>query len=276
MKVLKKYILTLFLIYQAEKLNAQDKIFFSDTIIEVAELKIKFENGYSRDEIAKVKVVVSNLSDKYIIIKPADIFMTTLNGEEVTTSYKKNIVIPPKDLLKVTLLFKGINGVKKSSVSIGFKNIGFSDALINSFEALNVIADLGLRVEKDNLNIEVIEVNPRAKDYAVKLDIKYSGVNLLTINYTKALFSTEYGDFTNNRKSKTSYNTASPSQRMLMIFPYTRGRDIKIQGNVKLGEVFKEYSVKNMHGIKIKLRQMSKVELQNKKEEKEEVIEEID
>ncbi len=278
MKVLKNIILLLFLCIfcGGGRLEAQDKFFLRDTTIEVSGLKIKFERGYGRGDIAKIKMVITNFSENYVIINPSDITIGSVKGSEKMTHYKKNIVVGPKDFTKVTVGFKELTGMGKSQTFVSVKKIGFSDALLNSFSSLSIPAELGTRLEKTNLSLDVIEVNPRAKDYAVKVDIKYTGQNFLSINYTKATFVSESGDFTNTRKSKTFYNSTLPSQKMLMIFPVTKGRDIKISGNVKLGEVFKEYSVKTLDGFKLLLNPMSEAEFRKKKEEKEEVIEEID
>lgn len=278
MKILKKNILRLFLFlfYTASLLNAQEKFFLRDTVIESSGLKIKFEYGYGKGDVAKLKMLITNFTEDYVIINPTDIIIGAIRGPETSTHYKKIIVVAPKEFIKVTIGFRGVAGMDASQVAVGIKKIGFSDSLLTTFEPLNVVAELGTRVEKKTLNLEVIEVTPRTKDYAVKLDIKYTGSNFLSINYTKATFVTESGDFTNNRKSKNYYNNLSPSQKMLMIFPCTKGRDIKISGGVKLNEVFKEYSIKSMNGFKVRLGNMSEEEFKKKKQEKEEVIEEID
>jgi len=278
MKILKKKILIamLFCFSSSGILIAQDKVFFSDTIFEFSGLKIRFEHGYGRGDVVKIKMVITNLTDRYAIINPNDIVVTLINGTEKRTWYEKQIVASPKDLVKVTLQFRDLIWIRKTPLNIRVKNIKFAETLLSTYSPLVLEASFGLRYESKALALEIIEVTPRSYDYAVKVKINYSGPNFLSINYNKALFVTAKGDFHNTRKSKNSYDNNLPAQNMLMIFPCSDGKGIKIPATINLNDVFKEYSLSTVAGFHLQLGFITEREFRNNKRFEEETIEEIE
>jgi hypothetical protein len=252
-KILKNRIQVLILLLTCGQCIGQSRFFYEDGLFEFNGLKIKFANGYGRNTRAKTDLIINNFSDHFAIIDPADIFVVTSKGKEVPTTRKKIIVIPPKDIIRLHLGFMGTS-LGATSMNIGIKKILFTDTTFEQLGTDRIPADVGAKYQKNALQVSIVEIKPREKDYFIKLELVYSGDKFLTIKSSKAFFTTESnGGYHNMRKNKLFYDNNLPSQGVSMVFPCTMGKDVQIQGAINLSEVFKEYSTNTIEGFKIKL-----------------------
>lgn len=278
MKILKNHILclgALFLLV-ATNLEAQG-IFYSNANIECSGLMIKLEQCVGVSDDIKVKAVFNNLTDHYIVINPEDILISTPLQYNTRASRRRPIVIRPKDVIRITLVFPRIEGMKESPINLSFSKIGFSGNLINSFKAEIVDPKTGLIVlESPKLNLKVLESIPGKKDYGINMLVSYDRKNFLVIDYHKAFFSTANGKFYNTHKSAFCFDNQGASQRMRMIFSYSEGKGVRIKGNIDLSEVFKEYAVTIKTGCDTPLKLISEKDFLLQKTGTEEVIDEIE
>lgn len=275
-------IIPLGLLFLAMNIQAQEKAFLRDTVMECGKLKVRFEGGMWYKDIAKFKVIINNPTDGYALINPEDIFAQTAKDEQSAKS-RRLIVVPPKDMVKFNLAFKSLRGKpSEGPLRIKIKQVNFTGQLLHAYKPLKMNVSLNGHLEFDSLSMEITEVKARGKDYVVKLLLKYKGHNFMSIASKKASIHVAAGDFTNIKKStlfspsNDFYIPGRNEQTLLMFFPFPNKKDELVPAELDLGEVFEVYSMRSEPGNITTLSPMTEEEHLKKKERKEEVIEEIE
>src|SRR5205085_1009171 len=105
------------------KTAKDEKFFYKDTSFVFNEFKFEFTKNISTVESFKTTLVISNPTDKFMLINPWEVFASADNVADKFNVLSKNpIVVPAKGIKKITLRFRNMD-FRANSVSIDFSKI---------------------------------------------------------------------------------------------------------------------------------------------------------
>jgi hypothetical protein len=279
MKIIKKYLwaFLLLLITGSGRLIAQDKKFYSDTVFELHGLKVRIEESFCVGTIVKIKFTISNPTDKLAIIYPSDIFVIAPSGQEFPTSNKKDIIIPPKDIIRKSAAFEGNEILAGAFLQLNFRKVLFGTTRMTNYDPGKIPLEVGYKVNGEAISLEVIEVDPRKRDCFVHVRVYYNRNGVLGIYPSNAVLLLINGSTSRIENKKKYYHDSSKPFFELKI----KFKDIQQPGSyLLLNGVFEEYKTEKLVGLKVGMRQITAEEFKAQKVRKgkveKQVIEEIE
>lgn len=231
----------------SQKKLKYETIFFTDNSVETTQAKISAESAISEKEFIKAKLVVTNYTNKTLVIKPKECSFSSPKGD--LFSKDKWIIIAPHEKESKTIDAKG-EDVKTdvSSLNInGFYTCGNSE----KFSAPDMKLPPEKKLKIGNFEIELDTWDRDGKEIMIKYNVKYIGEKVGLFSPSKVVLkSAEGAEYKNQREKDKAYAFGKNEDR-LVGFLYLS--DSKKDNSLVWKEAFEEFDLEKLENTTIKL-----------------------
>ena len=145
MKTSKTIILTALLLVflfglkaQTKPAETEKKFYYKDTTFEYNGNKYEVSRVVSAETYFKCAVTVTNISDNFIVINPADIFGTTSSVVKTASLVKKMAVIAPKFTKKFTIKLEG-KDFRANEINIDITKMQLTGKMVAEYQLTDLI-----------------------------------------------------------------------------------------------------------------------------------------
>jgi hypothetical protein len=242
--------------FSQEKTGYLTNFYFADTIVEVNQMKIEYKLPMAYGDKFKVQTYITNLTDSFKILAPADIEFTS-GGKTVRANGTRLLVIPPKCTKKFRLLAEGAN-FKNTEVKTSLNNVQTTSKIENIYSPKEIILDkAALRSIEQALfptsTVGPLQIKLKKFTYkpngvlSVRLIVSYTGEDFLGIHVKKIkLISSEGKTYINQNQTTGSlyYKKEKKEMGLTLEFenPYGLSKDFK-SDKLVFDDVFAGYAI---------------------------------
>ncbi len=242
---------------QTKPTEIDKKFFYKDTTFEYNGNKYEISRIVSADNYFKCAVTITNISDNFIVINPADIFGTIGSDTKTASIVKRMAVIAPKFTKKFTIKLEG-KDFRVNEINIDISKMQLTGKILAEYQLED------LNITKENLRetgpIKLL-IKDRKDDkagYRIAAEIGYSGDKFLGLFYNNIVLKTNDGSKYLNTGKKNEdfyYEVGKPFEKTILYFPIDPSKiKDKFQPTLSFPKVFKEYSLSPTKGPKFKVR----------------------
>ncbi len=258
--------------------------YYKDTLFEFVGFKIEIQKSSSNEKSFKSVIVITNTSDKFMIIDPREISGYISGDTDIHQAYnKKRVVITPHNSKAFTVKFVG-KDFRRNVLSIDVSKIQLTDKVVSIIEVPEIdvskenFREVGpLRWTVNKLNLGVSDGKPekshggvpgkhdKKKDnFRIDATLEYSGNKFLGIFYNNIVLTTkDGGKFINVSKNSSSFSNninkvnmdnAEGKEKQVLVFPIESEKIyFANEPKISFNGVFKEYSLETIEGFKVYL-----------------------
>lgn len=237
----------------AQSFSAQQKIkyetvFFDDNAVETTHAKLAITDGVAEKEFIKVKLKVTNYTDKALVIKPEECSFTTQQGE-IFSKDKWMVIAPRQQESKVI----DVKGEDLKTTETTFKINGFylcaaSETIATSEMPLPPQKELSI----GNFKLELDGWDRDGKEIMIKYIVKYTGDKIGLFNPGKVLLKSPEGGVYKNQKEKDKTFSFKKKEDFLIGFLYLS--DSKKDNIIQWNDAFSEASPQKLEAISIPIK----------------------
>ncbi len=238
-----------------------EKFFYKDTVFTFLECKIEVIKNLSTDKTFKTTLIITNPTDKFFIINPLEVFSFTDNSSNKYQGASRKVeVIPPNFTRKFVLRFEGTD-FRESTVNIDFSKMQMTEQFLAVYELGDLDFSRENFREAGPVKFTIDDKDPSAHNkvsYKIMAKLEYTGGKFLGLLLYNINVKTKDGaNYKNIEKPHLfQYNNSKTSERIILIFPLEPEAGKKENApTISFHDVFREYTLANIEGFKIKLRQ---------------------
>lgn len=227
---MKKSLIISFFIAQALIIRSQDNFFYGDTILEINQMKFETKGAMSYRDRFKTQVLITNLTDSFKIIDPADIKISC-NQTAMPIRESKYMVIPPKCTRKFRFVAENSNfkydrlnaSISKINTTGKIESVYFPKEFILDAEAVKAI-------ERDQFPMTSVgPLQLRLKSFSykpngtmvAKVAVLYNSSNFLGMHVKKIkLLASNGKTFVNKNQSDRSLYYYKESKEIVLTLEF--------------------------------------------------------
>ncbi|HEX8516906.1 MAG TPA: hypothetical protein VF868_11950 [Bacteroidia bacterium] len=247
-----------------------EKYYYRDTVFEFAQCKIDIRKCVADDQSFKCGVVITNLTDQFIIIDPVQVIWSLAGSATVShMALKRKVVIAPRYNKSFTAKFVGAD-FQQESQTINFTRIEMTDKVEAVYEIpeLDVTKDLSRKVGPVTWTVKkvffAVDKDEKKKNFRIDGIIEYTGGKFLGIFHNNIALKTSDGNTYINEsktrgyfafvKNKYHYDNSKKFEKQTLVFPVESEKiTAELKPTLSFTNVFKEYSLVTIEGFTIKL-----------------------
>jgi hypothetical protein len=243
---------------QEKAAEKEKKFYYKDTLFEFNGNKYEISRIVSAETYFKCAVTVTNISDNFIVINPADISgYITGNSSKKTASGKRLAVIAPKYSKKFTIKLEG-QDYRVNEINVEISKM----QLTGKMSAEYPLSDINIFKENARESGPVKWIMKEKKEdktgYRIIAEVEYKGDKFLALFYNNIVLKTADGSKYLNAGKKNEdfyYEPGKPSEKNILYFPIDpKQMNKKNEPTLSFPNVFKEYGLTPSSGPKFKVR----------------------
>ncbi|MEO8760915.1 MAG: hypothetical protein ABI388_06645 [Bacteroidia bacterium] len=242
---------------EGKPVEIEKKFFYRDTTFEFNGNKYDITRIVSAENYFKCAVNVTNISDNFIVINPADIFGSSLGSDVKTVSVvKRTAVIAPKFSKKFTIKLEG-KDFRANEINIDITKMQLTGKMVASYPLEDI------NITKENLRQAgpvkwvMKEKKEDKTGYRIVAEVEYTGDKFLALFYNNIILKTaDGGKYLNTGKKNEDfyYEMGKPFEKNILYFPVEAKKiNDKNVPTLSFPNVFKEYSLTATKGPKFKV-----------------------
>jgi len=231
----------------SQKKLKYETIFFNDNSVETAQAKITTESAICEKEFIKTKLVVTNYTNKPLVIKPKECSFSSPKGD--LFSKDKWLIVAPHDKESKVIDAKG-EDIKTDESVLNLNGL----YICNNSEKFSS-PDMKLPPEKKikigNFELELDTWDRDGKEIMIKYNVKYIGDKVGLFSPSKVLLKSAEGTEYKNQKEKDKIYAFAKNEDRLIGFLYVS--DSKKENILLWKDAFEEFDLEKLENIAIKL-----------------------
>lgn len=232
----------------AQKKIPFETVFFEDAIVETATLKVNVTGALSEFDVIKSKLTVNNFGNKTIVIKPAECYFTTHQGN--IFSKDRWIVVPPRDKESKVIDVKTDN-IKCDTTTLHLNGIYICNEQ-NIFLGTEISVPPPKEVTVGKFKMELDGFDRDGKEIMIKYKVRYIGDQIGMVIPSKVTLKSPDGAEFKNMKEKDKTHVFTKNEDILIGFLYVS--DSKKENKMFWNEAFSESTPEKTDNLSIPLK----------------------